>query len=133
MADAKRMTQNERLRHDRLTFYKEDVDRVTEILREIDSQLRREWPYRRLMLEPLEIAGVDAFSQSGPIIKARTKVRAGEQWKVGREFNRRIKRRFDELGIELPVPQQRVIYSPDETEAAAGPTLVESRRAVGEA
>ena len=85
---------------DLVVAYKEDVDRVTEVLREIDSQLRREWPYRRLMLEPLEIAGVDAFSTSGPVIKARTKVRAGEQWKVGREFNRRIKRRFDELGIE---------------------------------
>ena len=45
--------------------YKEDVDRVMDVLREIDSQLRREWPYRRLMLEPLEIAGVDAFRQSG--------------------------------------------------------------------
>ncbi|MGE3741878.1 MAG: mechanosensitive ion channel domain-containing protein, partial [Geminicoccaceae bacterium] len=63
---------------DLVVTYKEDLDRVMEVLREIDSQLRREWPYRRLMLEPLEIAGVDAFSQSGPIIKARTKVRAGE-------------------------------------------------------
>ena len=45
--------------------YKEDVDRVIEVLREIDSQLRREWPYRRLMLEPLEIAGVDAFQEFG--------------------------------------------------------------------
>lgn len=116
---------------DLVVTYKENVDRVMEILREIDSQLRREWPYRRLMLEPLEIAGVDAFSQSGPVIKARTKVRAGEQWKVGREFNRRIKRRFDELGIELPVPQQRVIYSPGEGDAIAA-TPPEAKRAVGE-
>jgi small conductance mechanosensitive channel len=116
---------------DLVVTYKEDVDRVMEILREIDSQLRREWPYRRLMLEPLEIAGVDAFSQSGPVIKARTKVRAGEQWKVGREFNRRIKRRFDELGIELPVPQQRVIYSPNEAEPPATEIPEEPRRAVG--
>ena len=117
---------------DLVVTYKEDVDRVTEVLREIDSQLRREWPYRRLMLEPLEIAGVDAFSPSGPVIKARTKVRAGEQWKVGREFNRRIKRRFDELGIELPVPQQRVIFSPNEPGILADGGLVEPRRAVGE-
>ena len=50
---------------DLVVAYKEDVDRVIEVLREIDSQLRREWPYRRLMLEPLEIAGVDAFSDFG--------------------------------------------------------------------
>ena len=48
---------------DLVVAYKEDVDRVIEVLREIDSQLRREWPYRRLMLEPLEIAGVDAFRE----------------------------------------------------------------------
>ena len=50
---------------DVIVAYKENVDRVVEVLREIDSQLRREWPYRRLMLEPLEIAGVDAFREFG--------------------------------------------------------------------
>ena len=51
---------------------------------------------------------------------------------VAREFNRRIKRRFDELGIELPVPQQRVIFSPNEPEAVPDRGLVAPRRAVGE-
>ena len=118
---------------DLVVAYKEDVDRVIEVLREIDSQLRREWPYRRLMLEPLEIAGVDAFRDSGVLVKARTKVRAGEQWKVGREFNRRIKRRFDELGIELPVPQQKVVFSGHQAEDAAAMLPEPMRRAAGEA
>ncbi|MEK0083621.1 mechanosensitive ion channel domain-containing protein [Benzoatithermus flavus] len=90
--------------------YKEDTDQVVEVLREIDSQLRREWPYRRLILEPIEIAGVDAFRESAVIVKARSKVRAGEQWKVAREFNRRLKKRFDELGIEIPFPHRTVYF-----------------------
>ena len=119
---------------DLVVAYKEDVDRVIEVLREIDSQLRREWPYRRLMLEPLEIAGVDAFRESGVLVKSRTKVRAGEQWKVGREFNRRIKRRFDELGIELPVPQQKIVFSGSGGRRIAAALLPEPlRRAAGEA
>ena len=120
---------------DVVVAYKEDVDRVIEVLREIDSHLRREWPYRRLMLEPLEIAGVDAFRESGVLIKARTRVRPGEQWKVGREFNRRIKRRFDELGIELPVPQQKVHWAIPPTEAQAAPAIHQEpmRRTAGEA
>ena len=118
---------------DLVVAYKEDVDRVAEVLREIDSQLRREWPYRRLMLEPLEIAGVDAFRDSGVLVKARTKVRAGEQWRVGREFNRRIKRRFDELGIELPVPQQKVVFGGNHSEDVATLLPEPMRRAVGEA
>lgn len=116
---------------DLVVAYKEDLDRVVEVLREIDSQLRREWPYRRLMLEPLEIAGVDAFRETGPVIRARTKVRPGEQWKVGREFNRRIKRRFDELGIELPVPQQKVFFTAKETEDVPPPLAEPVRRAAG--
>lgn len=107
--------------------YKEDVDRVIDVLRELDSQLRREWPYRRLILEPLEIAGVDGFREAGVLVKSRMKVRAGEQWKVGREFNRRIKRRFDELGIELPVPQQKVFFGGGPS-SDLSPVLIERMR-----
>lgn len=124
----------------------EDVDRVVDALRAIDAQLRREWPYRRLMLEPLEIAGVDAFRETAVVVKARTKVRPGEQWKVGREFNRRIKRRFDELGVELARPYQTVYVGAGKDGAAPAPLPIEQarreppaggpaapRRAVGEA
>ena len=34
MSDPKRMSQNDRLRHDRLTFYKDDVDRIDKLLAE---------------------------------------------------------------------------------------------------
>ncbi|MCL6609153.1 MAG: mechanosensitive ion channel family protein [Geminicoccaceae bacterium] len=88
--------------------YKENVDRVITVLHEIEAQLRREWPWRRLILEPLEIAGLDRFGDSAVVIRGRLKTRPGEQWRVGREFNRRLKRRFDELGIEIPFPQRTV-------------------------
>lgn len=88
--------------------YRENVDRVVAVLHEIEAQLRREWPWRRLILEPLEIAGLDRFGDSAVVIRGRIKTRPGEQWRVGREFNRRLKRRFDELGIEIPFPQRTV-------------------------
>lgn len=101
--------------------YGEDVDRITEVLREVDSGLRREWPYRRLMLEPLDLAGLDAFTDKGVVVVARSKTRAGEQWKVGREFNRRLKQRFDELGIDFPYPHQTVhVTDPAPTAAGRG-------------
>ncbi|HET6522310.1 MAG TPA: mechanosensitive ion channel family protein [Geminicoccaceae bacterium] len=103
--------------------YREDVDQVMQVLREIDTQLRREWPYRRLILEPLEIAGVDAFAASAVNIVARVKTRPGEQWKIGRELNRRIKKRFDELGIEIPFPHQTIYFGADK-EGRAQPVLV---------
>lgn len=88
--------------------YHENVDRVVSVLYELDSQMRREWPWRRLVLAPLEISGVEQLGENGVLIRGRLKTRPGEQWRVGREFNRRIKRRFDELGIEIPFPQRKV-------------------------
>jgi small conductance mechanosensitive channel len=105
---------------------REDADRVMDVLHELDTQLRREWPYRRIMLEPLEIAGVDQFRETSVLIKARSKVRAGEQWKVLREFNRRMKRRFDELGIQLAYPQ-RIVQVADEHGSEAPPPAIEAR------
>jgi small conductance mechanosensitive channel len=106
--------------------YQENVDQVMQVLVDIAAQLQREWPYRRLILEPLEIAGVDAFGQSAVMIKARIKTLPGEQWRVGRELNRRIKHRFDELGIEIPFPQQTIHFGTGK-EGAVPPLQIELR------
>ncbi len=84
--------------------YKEDVDRVMEILKEIGNEIMQDEYYRSLIIEPLEIWGVDKFADSAVIIKARIKTLPIKQWEVGREINRRIKKRFDKEGIEIPFP-----------------------------
>jgi small conductance mechanosensitive channel len=63
-----------------------------------------------MILEPLEVVGVDAFKDSGVVIKARIKTAPIRQWTVGREMNRRIKKRFDELGIEIPFPHVTLYF-----------------------
>jgi moderate conductance mechanosensitive channel len=93
--------------------YRENVDQVMEVLREIGTELNRDDHFRRMILEPLEIAGVDRFADSAVIVKARLKTRPLKQWDVGREFNRRVKNRFDELGIEIPFPHQTVYFGVD--------------------
>jgi small conductance mechanosensitive channel len=93
--------------------YRENVDQVMEVLREIGTELNRDNHFRRMILEPLEIAGVDRFADSAVIVKARLKTRPLKQWDVGREFNRRVKNRFDELGIEIPFPHQTVYFGVD--------------------
>lgn len=90
--------------------YRENTDEVIRILREIDDRMRKEWPYRRIIMEPLDIAGVDALGDSAVVIRMRSKTRPGEQWGIRREFLRRIKLRFDELGIEIPFPHQTVYF-----------------------
>ena len=61
------------------------------------------------IIEPIEIFGLDRFGESGIVIKARIKTLPGDQWAVGREFRKRLKKAFDRQGIEIPFPH-RTIY-----------------------
>ena len=90
--------------------YKEDTDRVTQVLKEIADGMMKEEKYRPLMLEPIEVLGVDKFGDSAVIVKARIKTPPIQQWTVGREMNRRIKKRFDEEGIEIPFPHTSLYF-----------------------
>ena len=88
--------------------YKEDTDRVVDVIKQIAAEMMQEERYRKLILEPLEVLGVDKLADAAVIIKARIKTLPIKQWEVGREMNRRIKQKFDGLGIEFPFPQQVV-------------------------
>jgi moderate conductance mechanosensitive channel len=79
--------------------YREKVDEVMQVLHDLGAEMRQDPYFRRLILEPLEVAGVDRFTDTAVVIKARFKTRPLRQWHVAREYNRRIKNRFDELGI----------------------------------
>lgn len=98
--------------------YREDVDQVMEVLSQIGSEMQQDRDYMYRILEPLEILGVDAFADSAVIIKARIKTLPIEQWNVGREFNRRMKKRFDQLGIEIPFPHRTLYFGVDKKGAA---------------
>lgn len=89
--------------------YGEDSDHVAEVLREISREMRAEPKWQALMRDDIEVMGVERFGDSGVMIRARAKTEPAARWNVLREFNRRIKRRFDELGIEIPYPYQRVV------------------------
>jgi moderate conductance mechanosensitive channel len=94
--------------------YREDTDKVTKVLVEVADQMRQEPAFGAVMLAPLEVIGVDRFEDSAVIIIVRLKTLPIHQWRIGREFNRRFKKAFDENGIEIPFPQ-RVIYFGDDS------------------
>lgn len=89
--------------------YKEDIDRVMELLKEIGRDLFEDPEFKPLIMEPLEVLGLDNFGDSSVDIKVIMKTGPLKQWTVGRELRRRIKRAFDEQGIEIPFPH-RTIY-----------------------
>ncbi len=89
--------------------YRENVDEVMGVLQEIAEDVRRDSRFANDILEPLEMLGVDQFTDSAVMIKCRIKTEPAKQWRVGREMNRRIKNTFDAKGIEIPFPH-RTIY-----------------------
>lgn len=86
--------------------YKEDTDRVVEVMRQVAEDMRRDPVFGEKILEPMEIFGVDNFGESEVTIKARIKTKPIEQWNVGREYRRRLKKAFDAQGIEIPFPHR---------------------------
>lgn len=86
--------------------YKEDTDRVVEIMRQVAEGMRQDPVFGEKILEPMEIFGVDNFGESEVTIKARIKTKPIEQWNVGREYRRRLKKAFDAQGIEIPFPHR---------------------------
>lgn len=93
--------------------YREDTDEVSKVLEEVgaDMQADENWSHR--ILEPIQIMGVDQLADSAVVIRARIKTRPIQQWNVRREFFRRMKKRFDELNIEIPFPHTTVYFGVD--------------------
>ena len=81
--------------------YNEDTDRIVDIMRRVADDMRKEPEYGRTMIEPIEIYGVDGFTEAAVTIKARFKTQPAQQYTIGREYRRRLKKAFDSEGVEL--------------------------------
>jgi small conductance mechanosensitive channel len=90
--------------------YKEDVNRVIELIHSVGREMRQDREYGQLILEDVEVFGLDKLADSGVVIKGRIQTKPIMQWKVGREFLRRVKMLFDEKGIEIPFPHTTVYF-----------------------
>jgi small-conductance mechanosensitive channel len=112
--------------------YGEETDRVSDVLREIAKDVRADAKFGAVIRDDIEILGVERLADSGVLIRARIKTDPGARWMVGREFNRRIKQRFDKLGIEIPYPHQKLVLGggakhPAEEEPPAPPARAKAR------
>jgi small conductance mechanosensitive channel len=100
--------------------YHEDTDRVVEVMKTVGEELRRDAQFGPMMIEPIEVVGVENFADSAVTLRARIKTKPLEQWNIGREYRRRLKKAFDAQSIEIPFPHRT--FSMGE---APGPIRVE--------
>jgi moderate conductance mechanosensitive channel len=90
--------------------YKEDTDRVVEVMQRIGAELRADAHYGPNIIADLEVFGVDQFADSAVVIKARLRTKPIKQWETGREYRRRLKKAFDAEGIEIPFPHRALYF-----------------------
>jgi small conductance mechanosensitive channel len=103
--------------------YREDVDEVMNIIREVGEEMRNDPEYSKSILEPIEVFGLQKFDDSAIVIRARLTTKPLKQWGLKREFNRRIKKFFDLRGIEIPFPH-RTVYMGEPKRGPAPPLQV---------
>jgi moderate conductance mechanosensitive channel len=84
--------------------YREDLDEVFSVMREVAATLRLDPAFAERILADLELAGVERWDDSAVALRCRFKVQPLAQWDVRREYLRRLKKAFDERGIEIPFP-----------------------------
>jgi small conductance mechanosensitive channel len=93
--------------------YGSDIVKALELMKSVADEMREDPRFAVSMLEPIDIAGVDALADSGVVLKARIKTLPIKQWEVGREYLKRIKLAFDANNVEIPFPHMKLV-APDD-------------------
>ena len=86
--------------------YRNDADRAIEILTEEARALAADWS-EQVLAEP-DVKGVHQLGPDSVVLRLFLRTKPLKQWDAERELNRRIKRRFDQEGIEIPINQRSV-------------------------
>ena len=90
--------------------YKEDPEQVIQIMTAVGAEMEKDPVFGSKIIEPIEVVGVDNFADSAVIIRARFKTKPIEQWNVGREYRKRLKKVFDQKNIEIPFPHTTIYW-----------------------
>jgi small-conductance mechanosensitive channel len=90
--------------------YSESIDEAIEQLKLAFEDLKASEEHGHKLLADLTVAGVTALADSSVNIRVVIKTTPGDQWGVGRAYNRLVKLRFDEAGIEIPFPHTTLYF-----------------------
>lgn len=109
--------------------YKADVEQVQELIKTIIGKMREDPQFKGMILDDVELHGIDSFSDTAVVVLARVKVAPARQWTVTREFHVRLKEAFDRQGVGLPFVQRTLTLGstqnpppPPQPTAATKPT-----------
>ncbi len=98
--------------------YRESYGEVVQALQDVATELRQDETWQKDILGDLEVFGLNNLADSAVEIRVRLKTMPGRQFSVRRAFLERMKRIFDERGIEIPFPHQTIWFGVDKDGSA---------------
>ncbi|MGM0452705.1 MAG: mechanosensitive ion channel family protein [Thermodesulfobacteriota bacterium] len=105
--------------------YREHYGDVVQALQDVAIELRNDEYWGPLITDDLELFGTNDLSDSAVEIRVRLKTLPMRHFGVRRAFLERMKRVFDERGIEIPFPHRTVWFGVDK-EGTAPPLYIAS-------
>ncbi|MBW4487685.1 MAG: mechanosensitive ion channel family protein [Trichocoleus desertorum ATA4-8-CV12] len=90
--------------------YGTDPDCAIETIRQVGEAMYSDREWRTKMPEAPEVLGIDKLDHAGILIRVWLKTQPLQQWKVAREFRRRLKYALDEAEIAIGSPQQALWF-----------------------
>jgi small conductance mechanosensitive channel len=106
--------------------YREDAEEALAVMMEVGQAMRADPVFGPKILADTEVIGMERWDDSAVILRVRLKVQPLEQWSVRREFLKRLKKAYDERGIEIPFPHLTV-YPGQAKDGSAPPLRVVSQ------
>ncbi len=90
--------------------YGTDLDRAIAVINRVCQQMAQEPQWAPLIIKTPQVLRVDNLGDSGIDIKILGDTRPMRQWEVTGEIRKRVKKTFDEEGIEMPWPHTKVFF-----------------------
>lgn len=86
--------------------YEEDLEKALKVLDKISEDMKKECDY---IVEGPLVLGITNFGETGLKLRVIAKTLPMKQWDAEYELRRRIKKAFEEEGIEIPYPTRVII------------------------
>jgi small-conductance mechanosensitive channel len=82
--------------------HRADAQKALELVQQVGTEIASDARFATDVVASLEVFGVERLGEKGAVIRARLKTRPARYQAVGREFNLRVKQRFDAAGVPFP-------------------------------
>ena len=94
--------------------YDTDLDHAITVINRVCAEMAAEPYWKEIILKTPEVLRIDNLGDSGIDIKILGDTKPIRQWETKGEIRKRIKKAFDEEGIEIPWPHTKVYFGQTE-------------------